>query len=80
MVTLASLVVLGLVLGTLVGAVVLTIPTPVTAGGANLQASTAGFPSGTHGACVVSAVRQALMSRNPGTGIGFLVSAMARRC
>ncbi len=80
MVTLASLVVLGLVLGTLAGAIVLTIPTPVMAGGADLQASAGGLPSGTHGACVVSAVRAALQSRDPGTGIGWLVHAMARRC
>lgn len=80
MVTLASLVVLGLVLGTLVGAVVLTIPTPVTAGVVDLQAPAGGSPSGNHGACVVSAVRAALASRDPGTGIGWIIRAIARKC
>ena len=80
MANIVGLVAIGLVLGALAGAAIVSAP-PVTTGSAFLQASGGGSSSGTHGACVSSAVHwlQARFGSSDG-GIGQFVRDMTRRC
>ncbi len=59
------------------GVLALSIGTTAFAASVNLEASGSRSPSGDPGSCVASAVHEALTERQPGTGIGSVISDIA---